>query len=196
MNWNTITLPRNKEGLGIRRSRETNVALLGKLVWELLQPSEKVWVQMMRNKYLGGQDNILHHVCPGNASFYWRSITKAAGLLKPGMKWRIGDEATVSLWFNKWLDEGVLRNLIEAILEEVNELSVCDIIRDGHWNLDSLTDINWGNLRTSILQAPLSCYGGIDDQLVWGEETNGIYSAASGYKWLTCNGNIQLNGMG
>lgn len=33
VNWEKLTLLRNVGGLGIRKARESNVALLGKLVW-------------------------------------------------------------------------------------------------------------------------------------------------------------------
>ena len=36
VNWEIVTLPRKYGGLAIRRAQETNVSLLGKVIWRLL----------------------------------------------------------------------------------------------------------------------------------------------------------------
>lgn len=47
--WNTITKPKKHGGLGIRRAREANTALLGKLVWDIQQKKDKLWVEVIRD---------------------------------------------------------------------------------------------------------------------------------------------------
>lgn len=42
VNWDTITRPRNLGGLGIHRTREANIALLSKRVWDVLHFDEKL----------------------------------------------------------------------------------------------------------------------------------------------------------
>jgi len=34
-------------GLGIRSARDANISLLGKLVWDLIQKNDKLWVHML-----------------------------------------------------------------------------------------------------------------------------------------------------
>nr|KYP65630.1 LINE-1 reverse transcriptase isogeny [Cajanus cajan] len=51
-NWGLITLPKDRGGLGIQDARKANIALLGKLVWDLLHSPEKPWVQLFHAKYL------------------------------------------------------------------------------------------------------------------------------------------------
>ena len=54
LNWDVVSSPIFARGLGIRRAREVNIALLVKLVWSLLHDRRKLWLEMFANKYLKG----------------------------------------------------------------------------------------------------------------------------------------------
>jgi hypothetical protein len=45
--WEKIAKPKIMGDLGIRTARRTNVCLLGKLVWDMIQHSTKLWVQLL-----------------------------------------------------------------------------------------------------------------------------------------------------
>lgn len=55
VNWKKKTCPRQNGGLGVREARLANTSLLGKLVWELLHPSNKLWVKALAHKYMGNK---------------------------------------------------------------------------------------------------------------------------------------------
>jgi hypothetical protein len=46
VSWNKITQPRKYGGLGVRCPRSQNIALLGKLILEILQSPDKLWVKI------------------------------------------------------------------------------------------------------------------------------------------------------
>jgi hypothetical protein len=50
--WNKITKPEKLGGLGIRKAREANTALLGKLIWSIHQDCDLLWVQVLKHKYI------------------------------------------------------------------------------------------------------------------------------------------------
>ena len=50
--WDSICLPKDLGGLGIRKMREVNLALLSKLGWKLLCNTDSMWVAQLRGKYL------------------------------------------------------------------------------------------------------------------------------------------------
>jgi len=83
VNWKKIAKPRHIGGLGIRPSREANTWLLGKLVWDLVQSKNKLWVNLRSNKYTGGP-NFLHANAHTNSSPSWSSIIRAKNILKNG----------------------------------------------------------------------------------------------------------------
>jgi len=48
-----VTAPKCFGGLGIREAKLTNLALLGKLVWNMLHIKDKLWVKVLSHKYTG-----------------------------------------------------------------------------------------------------------------------------------------------
>ena len=51
LNWKTVTRPKSEGGLGIKRSRRRNLALLAKRNWELQLGSHSKWAHLLRSKY-------------------------------------------------------------------------------------------------------------------------------------------------
>jgi len=49
--WNSLCLRREYEGLGIRRLREFNIALLGKWCWRLLVDRDGLWRRVLVARY-------------------------------------------------------------------------------------------------------------------------------------------------
>lgn len=83
MAWDTLTLPKQQGGLGIRRACETNIVMLGKQVWHMMHSDMKLWVNMMRGKYVREKD--FFQVAPTVCSPAWRAICKARDVLCDGL---------------------------------------------------------------------------------------------------------------
>lgn len=98
--WETVTKPKRHGGLGIRSARMTNVALLGKNSWNLVQQHENFWVRVVENRYLVGSPMLSHEGHSG--SYFWQSILKAKPVLKDGFSVRFGNENS-SFWYDKGL---------------------------------------------------------------------------------------------
>lgn len=130
VDWDTLTLPSHLGGLGIRRAWEANIAMLGELVWDVLQNSNKIFVSIMSRKYVSDQGSFLTHECPSKASFCWRSINKASNRLKSGWKWRVGDGSAISLWHDNYVEGGPLFHLVENIPPSLVNMSVADLIHN------------------------------------------------------------------
>ena len=90
MNYKVLTRPKKRGGLGIRRARWTNTALLGKIIWDMLSKPGKLWVQLLSSKYLR-ENSLLNARRKNGDSYIWRSITKAIQALEDGYKIRIGN---------------------------------------------------------------------------------------------------------
>ncbi|PNX92520.1 ribonuclease H, partial [Trifolium pratense] len=87
--WQSITQTKKDGGLGVRLARETNTAMLGKLVWDIQQNSNKPWVLMIQDKYLSNK--IFFSTPRSYGSPIWNSISKAKLALQDGYQYRIGD---------------------------------------------------------------------------------------------------------
>ena len=86
VNWQKVTSPKHLGGLGIRSARETNISLLGKLVWDMVQSTNKLWVHLISNKYSGGQSFLQASMRP-NSSPSWYTIIRTKNILQQGYSW-------------------------------------------------------------------------------------------------------------
>ena len=49
--WDSVCLPKEEGGLGVRRMREFNVALLGKWCWRMLVDRNGLWYRVLKARY-------------------------------------------------------------------------------------------------------------------------------------------------
>lgn len=172
--------PKLKGGLGIHTARKTNIALLGKHVWDLMHNQHKLWVQLLSTKYLKGT-HILQAKSVVGVSCIWNSIVKALHCIKPSFKFRVG-RGNVSIWYDKWLDQDLLCNLVPYVNIQDTRLHLKDIFSDGDWHFQRLATV----IPTEIqLQIRSMFFNDIsDDLIIWGHSTSGSYTAKSRYQWL------------
>ena len=78
-----ISQPKQLGGLGFRTARETNICLLGKLVWDMVQSSPKLWVQLLSDRYVIGL-NALFALARPSVCFFLSSILHARDVHKDG----------------------------------------------------------------------------------------------------------------
>lgn len=52
VSWDKISLPKRFGGLGLRKARDVNISLLGKLVFQLQYKARKLWVSLLSCKYI------------------------------------------------------------------------------------------------------------------------------------------------
>lgn len=53
--WKDICTPKSNGGLGIWKMLDMNLALISKLTWSIIRNEPKVWVQLIKAKYLRGR---------------------------------------------------------------------------------------------------------------------------------------------
>jgi hypothetical protein len=51
VDWDSVCLPKEEGGLGVRRMREFNVALLGKWCWRMLVDKNGLWYRVLKARY-------------------------------------------------------------------------------------------------------------------------------------------------
>lgn len=80
--WNTLCLPKDRGGLGFKRLRDMNLAMLSKLGWKILNRPDLLWVQIIMSKY----GPLLQSRQKQNTSAIWWYIRSTVPLLQAGLE--------------------------------------------------------------------------------------------------------------
>lgn len=68
---------------GCAASKRSKYCILGKLVWNLLHNHNKLWVQVLSDKYVKQRDFM--QIVDSRGSSVWNSVIKAKAVLKGGL---------------------------------------------------------------------------------------------------------------
>lgn len=104
--WAQLCRPKQQGGLGFRDLRSFNMALLAKQGWRILTNPESLMARIFEARYFP-QGNFLEATVGYRPSATWSSIIKARALLINGLRIRIGNGHSRSIWDSPWIpDEG------------------------------------------------------------------------------------------
>lgn len=125
VSWEKLCLPKSYGGMGFRDLKTFNQALLAKQGWRLLCDSGSLVHQVMKARYFRN-DNFADARRGYDPSFVWRSIWGAKSLLLEGLKWRVGNGASILVWESSWLPGESNSVVPTPNLESPGELVVGD----------------------------------------------------------------------
>ena len=107
--WETVCLPKEKGGLGIKDINSFNLALLGKWKWSLFQNHSDLWARVLESKY-GGWRSLDGALRDSNDSIWWRDLKLALHhpqqemVLHSGVVWKVGCGDRIKFWEDRWID--------------------------------------------------------------------------------------------
>lgn len=106
VNWETVCLPKDKGGLGIKDQRMFNTALLGKWRWEIFQHNGELWTRILLSEY-GGWRNLDGHRRSSYHSHWWKDLQllnqqQQTIALKRQIEWRVGCGDKIKFWEDTW----------------------------------------------------------------------------------------------
>jgi hypothetical protein len=182
--WDKITKPKKLGGLGIRKAREANTSLLGKLVWSIHQNCDTLWVQVLKHKYIN--DGMFLTITKKPGSVTWNAIMKALLALKDGFQYRLGD-GNSSFWYTNWAGIGTLANQVLYVDIHDLQMRVRDVFIDGKWNFNMLYTTIPSNVTDRLKLLPVCLNPQVADCYTWKGNLNGLYTAQDGYYWLNHN---------
>jgi hypothetical protein len=103
--WDSLCLPKASGGLGFRKMKEVNLALISKLSWKLHNKSDSMWVSQMRGKYLSS-GSFLSPPPPSSHSApsgIWKGILSSQPIISLGACHRIHKHSPLSIWDAPWV---------------------------------------------------------------------------------------------
>ncbi|XP_024190144.1 uncharacterized protein LOC112194121 [Rosa chinensis] len=189
VNWDNVCKPKNRGGLGIKRTTDMNKAMLAKVSWRILQNDDGFWCNLYKAKYLKHVSVIRNlYKPPDKCSTTWRSICSGATLLRQGIIWRIGDGGTARFWTDHWSSQGILAPLaIDRTMVDPN-LLVQDFWNGYDWDITMVCACLPPEIAAKIICIPIDNVGRTSNKMIWKPTHDGKFSVKSAYNSIVDDG--------
>lgn len=138
--WDDLCKLMINGGLGIKKAKPMNQALLMKVGWGLISKKDSLWARVLRNKY-GCREDVISRVTRRiQNSNLWSGICIVWKRVE-GTSWRLGNESSISFW-NDCLYKTGLRLKDVAIVplddSEISKIVSDFVLPNGEWDVDEL----------------------------------------------------------
>lgn len=97
-----LCVVKEDSGLGLKKLRSFNTAMLTKQAWRLINNINPLVTQFMRACYFPNTD-FLNATSGSNPSYVWRSILESQDFIRQGCRRIIGDGKSTKIWQVPWL---------------------------------------------------------------------------------------------
>ena len=165
--------------MGFRHLAHFNQALLGKQVWRFIQRPNSLLSQVFKAKYFHSS-TIWHASANSKASYVWKSILWGRNLVAKGIRWRVGDGRSMSVYNSHWIPTPHSCLVSSPRTLPANSL-VSDLLdNDGRWKTQLIRDSFLDFEAEKIIQIPRSSLN-LADSYCWHFDNKGLYSVKSAY---------------
>ncbi|GJZ64570.1 hypothetical protein Tco_0620991 [Tanacetum coccineum] len=164
--WEVVCLPKNEGGLGVRRLDLFNKALMVPHIWNLITRKESLWVKWIHQYKLRGRHFFDVPYC-GCMTWGWRKLLQLRPLIRDHFRFRIGDGATCSLWFDRWSTSRPLaaivsnRDIHRAGFDLYSKVK--DAVHNGEWSWPA----DWFSKYPLLNSVAVPTLSAMQDRLEW-----------------------------
>ena len=200
VNWDTICLPKNRGGLGIKDLAKFNEALLGKWGCDLANNQDQLWARILMSKY-GGWNTLCCGRNKADYSPWWKDLKNVfqphhRNCISNNLKWKLGDGNTIKFWKDKWREEDDLSlqekypTLFQVSTQQNQNINSMGILSGSNWEWKIQWRRHFFDHEIDTLAAFMTDIEGIQiqpltrDFLSWGADPAGYYSTKSAYNLL------------
>ena len=149
--------PKSNGGMGFKNLKFFNLALLAKQGWRLQVDQDSLVYRVLKVKYFP-RCEFIHPSIGNNPSYMWCSIMTAQSLVKEGLRWRVGNEASIRIWEDRWLPNPSAHRIITPKLFLHADTRVEELINgaNAEWRTEVIdTLICSYHIRLKLLKAYL-----------------------------------------
>lgn len=185
--WSAICQSKAARGLGIRLLVDTNASLLTKCAWQLCTTKDRIWVKMIRAKYLRGRRMLDATRIHGSNSWLRNRIKQCIPYLREGACFHIEAQSTRKIIRDPWLPNVLGFKITADTSLGPRLIFLRDLMDSTGRNSDSRKiDSNFPqHICREILNTPILEKG--QERLIWTPSTTGVFTVKSAYRLITKN---------
>ncbi|CAA0807767.1 Unknown protein [Striga hermonthica] len=183
-------MARDQGGLGIKRQRRMNEALLIQLRWRFLTNNNALWVQVWKAKYGNAPfEDVWGRKRTGSSVFH--ALRKIWRYVLAGARWGIGNGETADFWKDKWASPS--SNLYDVALGTIPTVLLDRkvnyfVTEGGSWRWELFSPYLPTRAILQIAATPSPRAGSGCDRLYWSPSPTGKFSTKSAYVLLENGG--------
>jgi hypothetical protein len=181
----SLCYPIEEGGLGFRKARIFNDALVAKITWMVASGRDSLCIKALCSKYKVKED-WLGKDPKTNASPLWKAIENLKGVIAKGACYLVGDGTSIDMWKDPWVPWLVgfrptpydpssqnLPMVVSLLIDQVTK----------SWNVDLLETLVDPLSLTAILRIPIPIIPQ-PNRLIWSLDPKGMFSMSSAVKLL------------
>ncbi|KAL5746545.1 hypothetical protein ACOSP7_027691 [Xanthoceras sorbifolium] len=171
--WDYLCKNKLEGGLGFRNLISFNQALLAKQAWRILHNPKSLVAKVLKGLYFPRVSFTQARVRSAS-SLIWRSFLWGRELLEKGLRWRVGDGCSISVYRDRWIPKPSTFRLTSCPNLNADAM-VRKLISDlGSWNEQLIGNSFHADDAAAILGLPLPMQRQRDMQ-IWHFNANRAY---------------------
>ncbi|XVF12875.1 hypothetical protein REPUB_Repub08aG0157600 [Reevesia pubescens] len=183
VSWDRVCTKKDRGGLGLRKARNYNLAMLAKVGWKLHNRTDSLWYSIFQSKYLH-HDDFLNCGVKSNSSSTWKGLLQTRDGIRRGIRWQVGNGNTIKFWSDWWVGTGPLIHFSTHDMESLDVNMKVNAVLDatGNWDLHRLQTLLPPDLVEEVRAIPLMLGQPGVDLPYWGFTRNGDFNVSSAYE--------------
>lgn len=145
--WNKICQPKTQGGLGIRRFKDFNSALLGRQAWRIIHNPNAILSKVYRAKYCCDPINLTFQA-KSQATPLARKICKQIDIVTQNCKWKVGNGQSIHIGSRLWYQPLGEHNGLNTVADLFNQ--------NGSWDFQKVSALFDDQTTRLIMHTPIS----------------------------------------
>ena len=177
--WEKIRQTRSNGGLGIRKTKTFDRALVAKQFWRIGQNLQSLLAKTLRSTYYPKTDHVWEiDRVPGNSHKMWKNIWQTKNSSLAQAKWQVGKGDSIGLGDSLWHKPRNVDSLDHLQLQHGTVKDLMDPT-SGNWNRELINTVYNKPKAEAILSTTFSKFGNID-KIIWPFSSRGEYQVKQG----------------
>lgn len=191
--WDRLSIPKWWGGMGFRKMREFNLALLSRQSWNFVCNPTSLAARVIKARYYPNS-SFLEASRGSNPSYIWSSLLETKDIIRRGTRWRVGNGSSIHIWGDNWLPDNLNAKVTTPQYPLMLNATVDYLLQnDGlDWDHEIIEEIFNPRDARLIMSIPIS-RNRPANKTIWAFESNGRFSVKSCYKELV--GVLPANGL-